>query len=198
MGGRIVTIEEVFHLVESSIFYMVDIQTDSWPSIRVYLVNKISEEMLAVAIRSVKVSLTEFLYYYLFLNIQTFLTKSRSEHAIALKPECRLDIISRERYIVICYIIGGKRISITPYTLHMIVEVGDIDGTSKHQMLKKMSETSALGSLIASSDSIEHVERRQRSHGVLAYEDTHAVSQNLAREFYHLFKIEYEAPPTRF
>ena len=131
------TVEKVFHFLQCSLSDVCDFLPDGRPAVRMRFVCQFTQQMRRIPVGLVQVALLEFLNHHLALHLQTLRAEIQTEHAVAFQPESRFHVLVRQGDVIICNVVVGPGIVLSSGILHGSVVVGDVEGTSEHQVLER-------------------------------------------------------------
>ena len=122
-----------------------------------YLKREGSHFMPNIAIGLVQVMLFKFLADHFALYFKAFFSKGKTEHPVAFEPERCFNIFCRQLAIIIGKIIGSIGIVLPPRRLEWFIIRGNINRTTKHQMLKQMGKSCFFRVFIPGAYIVHHV-----------------------------------------
>ena len=167
--------EEILYLIESGVLDVCRFLADGGPLVRMFLEGHSSYQMSDITIRLVQVALLELLNDNMALHFQTLFAEIEGKHAVAFQPESRFYILLGKGDVVIGDVVVGPCIVLTSCVLHMCVIVGDVDGTSEHQVFEQVCESGMFGVFVPSSHIVQHIDGYHSGILVFAMYDAESV-----------------------
>ena len=177
--------KEILNLIESGVFDVCRFFADGRPLVRMGLVGEVSHQMSHIAVRLVQIALLELFNDHMALYFQALFAEIEGEHAVAFQPESRFCILLGQGDVVIGDVVVGPCIVLASRILDMCVVVGDVDGTSEHQVFEQMCETCVFGVFITGTHIIQHIDGYHTGRLVFAMYDAEAVVKYLPIDGYH-------------
>ena len=169
--GAIEAVVELPDIVERGVLHMPDVGADGAPAVGVTLVAERTQQHPYIAVRLVYITLVVFLGHHPLLDIQhspmVALGVPVASHTVGFKLQGLLEIFGGDGEIVVGIVVVGESVAFTTHGIDDTVEVGEAAGAAEHEVLEQVGETSALGTLVASPDTIHHVDGYQRC-GIVA------------------------------
>ena len=103
-------------------------------------------------------------------------------HAIPFQPQRHLQLMRRKSEVIICQIIGRKRIVLGPYGLRHLVVRWNVLGARKHQVLKEMGKTGMFRVFVPGTHLDHDVQGAHSGVRIRVHQDRQAVGQDLFGE----------------
>ena len=173
---------------------MPDVGADGAPAVGVTLVAERTQQHPYIAVRLVYITLVVFLGHHPLLDIQhspmVALGVPVASHTVGFKLQGLLEIFGGEGEIVVGIVVVGESVAFTTHGIDDTVEVGEAAGAAEHEVLEQVGETSALGTLVASPDTIHHVDGYQRCGIVAVRQHRQPIAQHMPFVFYHKTAIK--------
>jgi hypothetical protein len=112
-------------------------------------------------------------------DIKVKLYNETSKHTVGLQPESDLHVLPRNGQIIIGNIVIRPGIILTTGQLEGSIVIGNIHGSSKHQMLKKMGKSRMIGMLVPSPYIIYYIESHHLRTVILRMHQSQTIGQNM-------------------
>lgn len=207
VGGVIVAVEKVTHIVEGGILDMLDVGADGTPAVGVDLVAEWPQQHPHVAIGLVHVALVVLFRHHAFLHVKhrpaVALDAARiawgatpgllgdaippvALHAVGFEEEGWFEVLGGHGDIIISIIIISKGVALAAEFVHHAVEIGVLACAAEHQMLKEMREARVVRPLVPRPHAIEQVDCHQRRRAVPMQQHPQPIVQNMSLIVYHI------------
>ena len=164
------------------------------PTVGVHLICQRAQQHRLVAVWLVEITLLILLDDHRLLGGARLGREVEVAHAVALQPQRRLDILSRQRYVEIGVVVVGKGVVLSASHLYRYVEVGHVARAAEHQMLEQVGEPRMFGILVACSDLVQNVDGRELRRSVAVDRNRKAVVESGCFVSYHSTKIAFFVP----
>lgn len=189
VGWMIVSVEKVFHFGHRGIGNVAEMETDGRPTVRVLLVAESCKEMGNVAVGLVDVVEFEFFHHYFSLNLKRLRCERKGKHTVAFEPKGGLDILPWNDGVIVGEVVGGIGIVLTTSILERHIEVGNMNGASKHEVLEEMGKSRVVGRLIARAHFEERVETHHLGGSIEGMYEPQTVGKRMGVDFHRKKRI---------
>ena len=173
-------------------------QSDGCPAVGMYLVGQRAQKHRLVAVRLVEVALAELLDDHLLLGGELLGGDLQPFHAVAFEPECRFEIVLRERDVEVRVVVVREGVVVARGHLHRQVEVRHFARAAEHEVLEQVGESRACGVFVARPDLVEDVHRGELRGPVAVHRHGQAVGECRSFVCDHTAKIVQGACNVKF
>ncbi len=194
LRGLVVAVVEASYILYRRPGYMVGRHAYRRPTVGVHLICQRAQQHRLVAVWLVEITLLILLDDHRLLGGARLGREVEVAHAVALQPQRRLDILSRQRYVEIGVVVVGKGVVLSASHLYRYVEVGHVARAAEHQMLEQVGEPRMFGILVACSDLVQNVDGRELRRSVAVDRNRKAVVESGCFVSYHNTKITFFVP----
>lgn len=161
------TVVESAHVVQGGLLHMADVCTDGAPTVGMLGVAERPQVHPHVAVGLVDIALVVLLGHNPLLHVEYLPVVAVGVpvafHPIGFEREGLAHMLGWQGEVIVGVVVIGESVGFATQGIDSCVEIGDLTGAPKHEVLKEMCKTCAVGLLVASPHTVKEVDRGQRS-----------------------------------